>query len=139
MLLENYLQEIQRGSSLRKPSPTFAYELVYGKSPAGFRRGRFPGKYESKIWNGISVDSHLKDEWLDGLNSIKEIEMRGSCEGHTKEWITFITFRITNKSKESDEKYLDKILEKFTPSKDFQLTRNNLQAVFNATKFEHNF
>jgi len=40
---------------------------------------------------------------------------------------------------QSIEKYLDKILEKFTPSKDFQLTRNNLQAVFNATKFEHNF
>lgn len=97
-----------RGGPNRKPAPVAAYELIYGKrAPAGMR-GRYPGNYDEKKWKGMFVDVHLKDKWLNDLNNIKEIEMRSSCEGHDKNWVTFIGFRITT-NKESSKKYLEKV------------------------------
>lgn len=97
-----------RGSSDRKPSPVAAYELVYGTSAPMGMRGQYPGQIEYKTWNGMNVDIHLEDKWLNDLNSIKEIEMRASCEGHDKQWISFIVFRVMP-NKDSDTEYLDKI------------------------------
>lgn len=97
-----------RGGSDRVPSPVAAYELVYGKkAPAGMR-GMYPGKSEHKTWNGISIDAHIHDDWLDDLKAIRAIEMRASCEGHSKDWVTFIAFRVMP-NKENDVKYLNKI------------------------------
>lgn len=124
-ILNNYLQELQednkielgKGGIKRKPSPTFAYEVVYKKQvPGGWRRGRFPGKYETKTWRGIEVDSHLEDKWLDDLNKIKIIEMRGSCEGHSKDWITYIAFRLDPKH-DKDKLYLDKVAKNLSKDK----------------------
>ena len=98
----------QRGAADRVPSPVAAYELVYGKkAPAGMR-GMYPGKSEHKTWNGISIDAHLEDKWLNDLKNIKQIEMRASCEGHDKQWVTFIAFRVMP-NKDNDIKYLNKI------------------------------
>ena len=44
-------------------------ELVYGIKSANWpakNRGK-----ETKIWRGAKVDSHLDDNWLNGLKSIK--------------------------------------------------------------------
>lgn len=98
----------QRGGSDRKPSPVAAFELVYGKKPPSNMRGMYPGKSEHKNWNGISIDSHIEDKWLNDLNKIKQIEMRASCEGHEKQWVTFIAFRVMP-NKDKDIKYLDNI------------------------------
>ena len=112
MLIESYLDEIQQ----RKPSPTFAYELVYGKEIKGWRTGRYLKPHESRLWNGVEVDAHLKDKWLHDLNNIKEIEIRGSCEGHEKDWITYISFRFKNKKYENKE-YLDRVVTVLSSNK----------------------
>ena len=104
----NFWKGGQRGGSNRKPSPVAAFELVYGKKPPSGMRGVYPGKSEQKDWNGISIDSHIEDEWLNDLSNIKQIEMRASCEGHDKQWVTFIAFRLM-KNKDKDIKYLEKI------------------------------
>jgi len=98
----------QRGSSDRIPSPVAAYELVYGKKAPSGMRGQYPGNIEHKTWKGFNIDAHIEDKWLNDLSSIKEIEMRASCEGHDKDWVSFIVFRVMP-NKDNDIKYLDKI------------------------------
>jgi len=90
----------ERGGPLRKPSPSFAYELVNKKPCPRDRRGRYPGQAEEKKWNGIHVDKSLEDKWLNQLNSIQNVEIRGTCSGHgpeggdSLEWVTYVAFRI---------------------------------------------
>jgi hypothetical protein len=98
----------QRGGSDRVPSPVAAYEMVYGKKAPTGMRGQYPGNIEHKSWKGLSIDIHIENKWLNDLSSIKEIEMRASCEGHDKDWVSFIVFRVMP-NKDSDTKYLDKI------------------------------
>jgi len=110
MSLENYLNEIQqRGGPDRKPSPSFAYELVFNKSAPSNRRGRPPFVTTHKMWNGISIDSHLEDKWLNDLNNIPNVEMRGSCEGHNKEWVSFVSFRLSPKF-DNNKSFLNKVV-----------------------------
>lgn len=75
-------------------SPTFAYQAVYGKLPDTPLSGRTGSP--KRIWNGVEVDEHLKDKWLDELNSIPEIEVRASDEGKSKERVAFIVFRMAD-------------------------------------------
>jgi hypothetical protein len=90
---------------IKKPSPTLAYEAVYGKSPKDkYRRGRPPFQVKEKIWNGIEVDYSLKNRWLENLNNIPNVEIRGTCAGHSEDWVSFVVFRITD----------DEILKKVT-------------------------
>jgi hypothetical protein len=95
--------------------------LIYGKLPPGNRSGKYPGKHDIKKWNNIPVDAHIEDKWLDDLNSIKTIEMRASCEGHNKDWVTYIAFRIDPKH-DKDGIYHSKIIE--------QLKKDGLIAGF---------
>ena len=115
MLLENYLSELQevdfgrRGQSGRKPSPSFAYELVFKKPAPSNRRGRPNFPTEHKMWNGINMDKHLEDKWLKDLNSIPNVEMRGSCEGHNAEWVSFIAFRLDPKY-DNNKSFMNKVV-----------------------------
>jgi len=74
-------------------SPTFAYQAVYGKNPDKFLPGRISGDTEHKC-NEVMVDEHIECEWIKELDSIHEIEMRASCEGHSEERVTYIVFRL---------------------------------------------
>ena len=91
-------RKILRGKGIIKQgmnwvnSPTFAYQAVYGKLPDKPMRGRSGSP--KRIWNGMEIDEHLKDEWLKELNSIPEIEMRASDEGKSEERVAFIVFRM---------------------------------------------
>lgn len=60
-------------------SPTLASIAVFGEG-AKWLRGRTT--HPTRIWRGIEVDEHLTDEWLDELNSLPDIEVRATCEGH---------------------------------------------------------
>ena len=83
-------------------------ELVYGIKSANWpakNRGK-----ETKIWRGAKVDSHLDDNWLNGLKSIKEIKVMATCEGHNEDYVTYIEFQIPT-DKYLDLKYLRKIVE----------------------------
>ena len=43
--------ELGKGGYKKKPSPTFAYELVHGKAiPGGWRSGRCPLPHKTKIY-----------------------------------------------------------------------------------------
>lgn len=124
-ILNKYLKQLQekknielgKGGIKRKPSPSFAYELVYKKPvPGAWRSGRYPGNYETKMWNGISVDKNLEDKWLNELNKIKSIEMRGSCEGHSKDWVTYIAFRLDPKY-DKNKSHLNKVVKELNKGK----------------------
>lgn len=120
-MLKDYLlfleqREMGKGGIKRKPSPTFAWELVNKKEYSGWRSGRYPGIVKEKIWNGMAVDIHLKTKWLDDLNNIPNVEIRGSCEGHDKEWVTYIAFRIDPKYDKS-KSFLNKVSKQLSRDK----------------------
>ena len=74
-------------------SPTLAHLAVYGETKE--LQGRSDHKQQE--CDGIEVDEHLKCEWIKELNTIPEIEMRASCEGHDKDRISYVVFRLKNK------------------------------------------
>jgi len=106
----NILEERLKGID-RKPSPTIAWEIVYNNKMKEWRGGRYPYQHKTKIWNGMSVDYNLKDKWLNDLNNIKEIEIRGSCEGHDKDWVSYIAFRFKD-SKYENKDYIENFVKK---------------------------
>ena len=84
------------------------YNLVYGINPpspyAEKRRGT-----ETKIWNGIIVDSNLENRWLEGLNSIEEVKIRSACEGHNINNVSYLKFKVPT-DRYLDLEYLRKII-----------------------------
>ena len=72
---------------------SMAYKIVYGHYPINMRKGKI-GNH--KDWNGLLVDEHLDPNILNELNSIKGIEIRSVCEGHSKEDVLFVIFRPIN-------------------------------------------
>ena len=110
-------KEIGKGGIKRKPSPTFAYELVYGKSvPGDWRSGRYIGPHKTRLWNGMEVDAHLKDKWLSDLNKIPNVEIRGTCEGHDDDWPTYISFRVDPKY-DKNKSFLNKVVKNLNRDK----------------------
>ena len=99
---------------MKKPSPVLAYEAVYGKSPTDNRRGRPPFKIKSKMWKGMDIDYELKTDWIEKLNSIPNVEIRASCAGHGKEWVSYIVFRITDEKK---SKKINKVIKNLSSHK----------------------
>ena len=102
----NYIQEV-RDKLITQDSnaPCAAYETVYGKRcpqqrGGGKGGGRYSKDHETKTWNGIEVDGHLEDKWLNDLSKIKGIEIRSSCEGHEKDWVAFVIFRFTDRKQD---------------------------------------
>jgi len=93
----------------KKNAPCFAYETVYNKPCPQSRYGRYPGKVKEKPWGEYYVDEHLDDKWLKELNSINKIEIRSMCEGHDKDWVSYIIFRI---KKEPDDDEANKIIKR---------------------------
>lgn len=85
-------------------APMLAYETVYGKKK--FIMGRSGGP--QKKWNGIYVDKHLKDKWLNDLNKIKKIEVRSTEEGKSKERVSAVIFRF---KKAIDDKHTIKVVQ----------------------------
>lgn len=118
-LTEYYLRHIQEqeigraGIPKKKPSPSFAYELVYKKPAPSNRRGRPPFPVEHKLWKGFTVDKHLKDKWLSDLNNIPNVEIRGSCEGHNKDWVSYVAFRLDPKY-DNDKAFLKSVTKKLS-------------------------
>ncbi len=101
---------------MKKTAPTFAYETVYKKlPPEGLRQGRPPFEVKSKIWKNLRVDYDLKDKWLENLNNIPGIEIRSTCAGHNKEWVSFVIFRLLENN--PDIKKLDKIKKELKSNK----------------------
>lgn len=97
-----------RGGHLN--SPSLAHKAVYGKEPSTYLRGRTT--HPQKTWNGIPVDKQLKDSWLKKLNNINGVEIRGSCAGHDKDRVSYVTFRLDpNRDKEAKKiaKKLDQL------------------------------
>jgi hypothetical protein len=99
-----------RGGHLN--SPSLAHKAVYGKEPSTYLRGRTT--HPQKMWNGIPVDKELKSSWLKKINSIKGIEVRGSCAGHDKDRVSYVTFRLDEKR----DKEAKKIAKELSKKKD---------------------
>lgn len=60
----------------------------------------------------IEVDEEFKNQWLEDLNSIPEIEIRSSDTGKSKERIAFVVIRFSDKKNDNRAKELVKILNK---------------------------
>ncbi|GAH35402.1 unnamed protein product, partial [marine sediment metagenome] len=75
-------------------SPTFAYKAVHGKLPEEPLAGRTDSP--KKNWKGLEVDEHIKDEWLEQLNSIERIEVRSTDAGKSEERVAFVVFRMSD-------------------------------------------
>lgn len=105
-ILYGFIDELIKSaaiSDVEKNSPMIAWELVHGKKMKSWRPGRTPLAQE-KLWKGIAVDKHLKNTWLENLNSIKNIEIRATCEGHGKDWPTYVAFRVSPKLQKKSDK-----------------------------------
>jgi len=89
-------------------SPTLAYYAVYGKMPEQWIPGRT--NHPTKTWRGVQVDEHLKDEWLEALNSIDGIEIRASCEGHDGTHVAFVVFRFIDPDNDDKAERVAEIL-----------------------------
>ena len=116
MLVEDYLNKIQerefgKGGFKKKNSPAFAYELIFNKPAPKNRRGRPPFPVDHKSWNGIQVDSHLEDKWIKDLNNIPNVEIRASCEGHDKDWVSYVAFRLDPKH-DNDKALFNKVVSR---------------------------
>ena len=79
----------QRGYKVN--APTLAYKTVYGKDPESPLMGRTNSP--KKMWEGMSVDINLKDEWLEELNALP-VEIKSTEEGKSKERVAFVAFRM---------------------------------------------
>lgn len=112
-MINRYLKYLTEGfsdrnKSRRVPSPVAAYEIMYNKPAPSGMTGQYPNDHKTKNWNGMNIDGHLRDKWINELNSIKQIEVRATCEGHNEQWLSYVAFRVLP-NKESDSKYLEKI------------------------------
>lgn len=88
-------------------SVSLAHKAVYGKEPSTYLTGRTA--HPQKIWKGIPVDKQLKDSWLKKLNTIKGVEIRGSCAGHNKERVSYVSFRLDQKRDKEAKKIAQKL------------------------------
>ena len=48
-------------------------------------RSTRPTNPDRRIWNGLEVDLHLQDEWLERLNKLDNFRLTSICEGHAGE------------------------------------------------------
>ena len=85
-------------------APELAYKTIYNKELS--LRGRIFTK--EKKYKDFYVDNDLDIKLLDRLNNIKNIEIRSTCQGHSKERPTYIIFRTKNQ----DLNYIKKIIRK---------------------------
>lgn len=91
-------------------SPTLAYLSVYGEMPNTPLRGR--SNYPKRIWNDKEVDKEFKDNWLEDLNSIPDIEVRATDIGHSADRVAFVVFRFKDKKNDSKAKDIADSLNK---------------------------
>jgi hypothetical protein len=73
-------------------APTAAYLAAYKENPPLPLSGRTFNS-PRKIWNGIDVDYHLKDEWLEALNKLP-VEIRSTEEGKGPLRPAHVAFRM---------------------------------------------
>lgn len=91
-------------------APTFAYYAVYGRRPDEPMRGRTDSP--KKTWHGITdIDKHIKDKWLEELNSISEIEVRATDEGKSEDRVAFVIFRMDNPAHDSRAETISRRLD----------------------------
>ncbi len=75
-----------------------AYCTIYRKTPPGNIRLISPPNVERKDFNGLMVDSVIKDEWLEILCSINypNLKIISISAGHNRSYLTHITFVLLN-------------------------------------------
>ena len=98
-------------------APTMAYKTVYGSLPNPPLRGRTDAP--KKIWNGIDVDLHLKDEWLEQLNNLP-VEIKSTDEGKDKTRVAFVIFRMP----ENEDQYYKQMESNLKKEKDIFVSSN---------------
>ena len=90
-------------------APMAAFRAVYKEDPATPLTGRTIFS-KRKIWNGLDVDYHLKDKWLEALNRLP-IEVRSTEEGKGPSRPAHVAFRMKESSKDGDVPIMVKSLE----------------------------
>lgn len=85
-------------ANMSMSSIVFSYIAVYGRTPP---EGFLPIQTDSDEdeWNNIKKDIHLKNEWIEQLNTIPEIEILSTCEGHARYIVTHIIFLLKDQER----------------------------------------
>lgn len=91
-------------------APELAYQIVYGKKPThSLMWGYAPSP--KKRYNDMLIDEHLPEDVIGELNSISQIEMRSSCEGHDSDRLAFVIFRPVKQKLSYVQKIVSKIIK----------------------------
>jgi len=93
-------------------APEFAYFCLNKKMPNPPISGR-EASHPQMMYRGIGIDKYIPMKALNDLNSIKEIELRSSCQGDSERHLTFVIFRLMNR----DENYAKEVSSKINKHK----------------------
>ena len=91
-------------------APTFAYRTVYGKDPEYRISGQSGAP--KRLWRNVPVDEHMKDEVLERLNDIPDIEGRSSEEGKSEDRPAFFIFRMADSGEDDKAEEIARNLRK---------------------------
>jgi len=93
---KKYYSHVDMGNVMEMPNfinaPTAAFKAVYKEDPPMPLSGR-TFSFKKKMWNGLDVDYHLKDEWLNALNKLP-LDIRSTEEGKGPLRPAHVAFRM---------------------------------------------
>jgi len=91
---DDHKKEVDKQERINSPT-----KAVYGVVPSKPLSGRTDSP--KKNWKGLMVDKHIKDAWLEGLNSLAHVEIRSTDEGKDKDRVAFVVFRMRDQNLDS--------------------------------------
>lgn len=120
-ILDNYIQKLLEINNKKQTlnAPEFAYYTLYGYVPSGGIRGRGEN-HPKKYIDEIEIDRDIPTKAIKELFKIKDIEMRSSCQGSSKERPSFIIFRPQNQK----ESYVKSFVKKLDKQKNIKASYN---------------
>lgn len=108
-------------------SPTFAYRTLYENEPSEFLSGRT--SHPQRMWGDIPVDEQLKDEWLENLNALPNLEIRASCAGHGSNRPSYVVFRLLSRDTDESKKVVEELNKIEGVKADVDLGREGLPRI----------
>lgn len=107
-------------------APSFIYKILYGDDVDirgyDYTDNKVHVKYNYD--NETQVDSEIPRQALDDLNSIKEIELRSSCQGYNEKRPTYLIFRPLNQKEEYVKKLVNNLKQQRNLKAGFDIGNN---------------
>ena len=98
-------------------APTMAYYTVYERYPTPPISGR-ESSHPTYNLNGVDIDERIPKDVMQKLFQSKVIETRASCQGDSDRHLTFLIFRLKDRSIGGEE--IDKIVDNIARNKNYK-------------------